>query len=188
VADWSLVETTIQTWVETLTGLDVVWKGRPRQPVFGDQGYIELSVGPERTVGQDDLIIAYNAAAPAGEEMEVTQEGARTFTLGIQIRTFDQSVDSNARHYASLIRKYCCMPRKTGEVLDPAGVAFARILSDTPVGTIHEGREMSVHQLDLLMNATDEASDTPIGYITTVKDADLETPEGTVVATMDFDV
>lgn len=189
MADWALIEMTLETWARAITGLDVVWRGRPRAPSFSDAGYVVLSLDSVATVGNDQLTTNYITGAPAGQEIVTVQEGARTFTFGMQIRTYMQSVGHDARHYACLIRDRVCLPIVTGEALDAAGIAFARILGDTAlVNDEHDGRMMSVHQMDLRMNAVAVTSDTPIGYIDTADEAEAQIPPGNTVAIVDLEV
>lgn len=186
--NWTLVETTLQSWVEGLTGLPATWQGSPPKPSFSDAGHLVLSITANRALGHPELVTTYNVSAPAGEEMETTQDNVETFTFGVQIRTYGQSPSTDATYRAHLIRSQCCMPVKTDAVLEVANLAYARILADTPVATLHDGRTMSVHQVDILINTSDSTSDTPVGYISTVDDAELEVPEGTPVGTYDFEV
>ncbi len=133
----------------------------------------------------------YTDPAPApdvGTSVQYTQQGARTFVFGIQVRSMEQRVDRDAKHYASLIRDRVALPTLTGAALDAADIAFATIVGDAYVPTVKDDRKMSVHQLDLKINAFAVADDTPTTWIETIEDADLELPEGTVVDTVDFTV
>ena len=189
MANWSTIETTLATWVRNLTGLHVAWKGRPRSPSFSNTGWCELSISGEKTVGNDNIIIEEDTGTPdPGEELLVSQDGARSFVFGVQIRTFRQDVGHDARHFASLIRDRVCMPVTTGEVLAAADVAFAKIVGDIPVDFELDGRPMSIHQLDLLMLTTSLVFDAPMGYISEVHEASVEVPLGTVVQTIDIPV
>lgn len=186
--DWTLVETTLTTWAEDLTGLPASWNGSPPSPSFDDEGYLLLSITANTGLGHPELLATYNSGAAAGEEMETVQETVETFTFGIQVRTYEQSPGRDATYRANLVRAQACMPTKTGAVLDLANLAFARVLGDVPIGTIHDGRVMSVHQLDLLINTKESMADTPTGYIQTVHEASAEIPEGTQVAVVDLEL
>ncbi len=192
MADWSAIETALEAWVTALTGLRTHWRGRPRAkgfPASGAQAYCLLSIDGIQTVGNDQLNTVYTPAVPdVGTSVQVSQKGARTFVFGIQIRSSEQRVDQDAKHYASLIRDRVDLPTLTAQALDVADIAFATIIGDAPVATVHDKREMSVHQLDLKMNAIAVADDTPATWIETVKDADLEAPEGTVRSTNTYTV
>ena len=139
-------------------------------------------------MGVDTVWTEYDVTAAAGAEMRTYQEGDRTFVLGVQVRTWLQSVDVDAKHYTSELRDQVCLPVLTGAALDVADIAFARIVGDTYVGTIRDGREMSVHQFDLLMNASAVREDTATGWIETATDVDIEIPAGSVVLTEDIEI
>lgn len=166
------------------------WRGRPRAegfPAAGAQAYCLLSIDGIQTVGNDQLRTVYTPTVPdVGTSVQVSQQGARTFVLGIQIRTMEQRVDADAKHYASLIRDRVDLPTLTAAALDVADIAFAAIVGDVPVVTIKDARHMSVHQLDLKMNAIAVADDTPTTWIEEMPAADLELPEGTVRSTNDY--
>lgn len=188
MADWSLIEMTLGSWVTSITGLPVEWQDRPQNPNFNNAGFCLLSITSIKGVGMDSIVTSYDDEADAGEEMITTQDGARTFVFGVQIRTYDQRVDHDAKHYSSLLRDSAFLPVKTDAVLAAADIAIARVVGDTYIGTTQDQRAMSVHQLDFLLNAISSVSDTPTGYISEVKDAELQIPEGTTVATLDFEV
>ena len=160
------------TWVNDITGLSCYWGKRPRPNHFGD-AYAVLWIGSRRSVGNDDLITEYDDTAAAGSEIRTYQAGQRQFTFQIQVRTSRQSDDTDAMHYTSLLRDSVCLPEKSEAVFEEAGIAFARVLSETDVGELLDNRDLSVAQLDLLFNATAITEDTATGYIELLEDFDF---------------
>jgi len=187
VADWSTIETQLETWVGNTTGLDTHWAKRPRAMGFSDAGWCRLSIDARTTVGNDAIKFEYDVTAPAGARMRTYQRGARVFTFSVQVRTWLETVDVDAKNYTSLLRDRTGFP-SAKELFDVAEIAFATILGEPTFDTTQDGREMSVAQLDMRFNAASNVEDTATTWIETVTDADMETPEGTVVWTGDLDV
>lgn len=195
--DWSVIETQLSTWVNNVTGLPVYWQDRPSTDAvtgntgvpFNDNGRCMLSISAPVTVGRDMLAHTYDSTQPARSQMRVYQEGARTFTFSVQVRTYRQTVDLDAKHYTSLLRDRVDLPTTSTALFDVADIAYARILGEADTETVNAaGRKMSVAQIDFRFNATSTVEDTAIDWIETITDADLEIPEGTVVDTSDYTV
>lgn len=186
MADWSLIETTVAAWLTSITGLPTRWTGRPVKPTFSSNGYLVLSKSAVKTVGSPTLTEAWDDEE---DEVTYTSEASVSFTLGVKIVTQRASVDHDAQHFASLIMDRLFLRMTTGEVLDAADIAVARVLGDTPIGDqMIDGREMSVHQLDLRLNATASVSDTPVETIRTIVDAEADVPSGTTVWSGDITI
>ncbi len=183
MADWSLIRSTLEGWVEGVTGLEAVWRGQAVPPVFAD-AYIILHIEGRRTVGNDDIVVEYDPAQPIGQEMRTYQAGARQFTLSCQVRSSRASDDFDALNYTSLIRDAVCLPQRTRDVWDRADVAFCQVLSEADVSYILDARDMSIAQIDLLVNATSLVEDTKIGYVELLDDLkfqnELTTPPTTI--------
>jgi len=179
MADWSLIESTLEAWVLDVTGLPTYWRGRPRAPSFLNAGYALLDITGRRTVGVDDVVVEYDATQSAGQEIRGYQSGQRVFTFSVQIRTQRQSVDNDAKNYTSLIHDSLRLPIKTVAPLAAASIAVASVLSDTDISQTLDGRDLSIAQIDIRMNAGSQTEDTPTGYIARVKNAAIEIPEGT---------
>ena len=188
MADWSTIETTLEAWVLSITGLPTYWRGRPRASEFSNTGYALLSISARRTLGVDQVDREYDVTQPAGEEIRTYQSGQRVFTFAVQIRTQRQTVDVDAKHYTSLIHDSLRMPTKTVAALAVADIAVATVLADTDIDQGLDGRDLSIAQIDIRMNAKSITEDTPVGYIETIRGAVLEIPEGTPVWTGDFDL
>jgi hypothetical protein len=63
MADWSVIEAALGGWVNTITGLPVIWRKRPQSPTFDTAGYALLEISAIRSKGQlDDLEYEYDAA------------------------------------------------------------------------------------------------------------------------------
>ncbi len=183
--DQSLIETTLEAWVRGITGLPARWAGRPVKPSMSSAGYLVLSIDSIVVRGLPTLTERWDSVA---DKVIYTQEQSLTFTFGVQVRAQRQGVDHNARHFSSLIRDRLFLRQTTGEALDAAGIAVARILGDTPVSTEIDGRTMSVHQLDIRMNATSSVDDLPVETIRSLVDVEAEIPTGNTVWTGDIPV
>lgn len=178
MADWSLIETTLETWVENITGLPTYWRSRPSAPTYSDSGYVLLSISAIVTQGFDEVYTEYDDGAAAGSEVRSWQRGHRTFTLAAQVRAHRQAVDNDAKHYTSLLRDSIRMPVKTVDLLYEADIAVAKILAETVIDEDVTGREMSVAQLDIRINAKSVTEDTSVGYIATITGAVAEDENG----------
>jgi hypothetical protein len=178
MADWSLIRTTLGTWVTTVTGLTTYWRRRPRPAHFGD-AYALLDIVGRRTVGNDEVIQEYDATAAAGSQIRRYQVGQRQFTLPIQIRTSRQADDNDALEYTSLIRDQVYLPETSDDEFRAADIAIARILSEVEIDARLDNRDLSVAQIDLLMNAANLTEGIATGWIETLDDFefyDVENP------------
>lgn len=173
MADWSVIRSALEGWVEERTGLPAYWAKRPRGWPSQDGGYAILSISARQTVGNDMINSTYNSGADAGEEIEVAQEGSRTFVFGVQIRTFRQSDDVDALHYTSILRDSTSLPTLSTALFEAAGIDFASIVGEADIDSRLDGREVSVAQLDMLFNTTASVSDTATGYINTINDLEF---------------
>ncbi len=188
MADWSAIRIALETWIGTVTGLTCYWQKRPKPAHFGD-AYAMLSASKPRTLGNDEIITDYDDTQPAGEEIRIYQSGQRQFVFGVQVRTSRQSDDVDALHYTSLIRDRCCLPTADVAFL-AADIAFARIIGEADLDVRLDNRDMSVAQLDLMMNAYSLTEGTATGWIETLDDFefyDVDTPVP-VIWTGDIDV
>ena len=176
MADWSAIETALETWVLAVSGLTTYWRRRPRVAHFGD-AYALLDITGRRTVGNDELVTEYDATLPAGTEIRRYQVGQRQFTFSVQARTSRQTVDNDARHYTSLIRDRVCLAEISDSAFKAADIAFARVLSEMDTRQKLDNREMSIAQIDLLMNAGSLAEDTRTGWIETLEDFEFQDVE-----------
>lgn len=152
-------------WIEARTDLPVHVERRPRGWPSQDGGYVILALRERSNVGVDMITSSYDDSAPDGEEIEVAQEGARTLTARIQVRTFRQSDGRDAAHYAAILRNSACLPQLSRSVFGPAGIEYAAVIGEVDVDAELDGRDVSVAQLDLLFNATSSVSDEPTGYV-----------------------
>ena len=186
MADWSTIEAALEDWVGGITGLPVYWRHRPFAASFNNDGLALLSIISRKSLGHEDLTYTDTGTTP-GEEIVYYQSGQRQFTLRVQIRTHRQTVGKDAKQYTSEIRDRLALPATTTAPWSEAGIAFARVLSEIGFDSRLDGRELSVANLDILVNASALAEDAPIGYIETVHDADLEL-DSTVRWTGDLEV
>lgn len=186
MADWSAIRSAIETWVASITGLPVYWRRRPRGWVSEEGGYVLLDTMSHVTRGTDQVVLEYDAAAATGSEYTHYQLGQRTFVLEIQVRTWRTSDDVDSLHYTSLVRDSLRLP-STAAAFAAVDVAIARAASEIRIDDTQDDRQMSVSQLDILINAISSRADTPTGYIETVE-GDLEVPEGSSAWTGDFEV
>jgi len=136
----------------------------------------------------DEVAVEYDDTQPAGQEIRGYQQGQRTFTFAVQIRTQRQSVDVDAKHYTSLIHDSLRLPQRTVAPLAAADIAIASVIADVDLDDTLDGRDLSIAQIDIRMNAKARTEDTPVGYISRIKDAELEVPEGTSRGTFSFDL
>ena len=173
MANWSLIRSTIGTWIANRTGLPVHWNKRPRGWFAEDAGYVILRIIGRRSVGLDQVTYTYDATAAAGSEIQYSQNGTRQFTLQVQVRTMLQSDDEDALHYTSLIRDSISLPQLSTSVLAAAEIDFANILGEVEIEETLDGRELSIVTLDILFNAYSSTDDTATGYIEEINDMEF---------------
>jgi len=188
MADWSLIETTLETWVQDITGLPTAWRERPVAPTYASAGYAYLSISSIRTRGVDEIHTEYDSGEAAGEEIRSWQRGQRTFTFGIQFRISRQSVDYDAKHYTSLIHNSLRLPVATVQPLYAADISIATVLSTTDISEMVDRRDLSVAQIDLRMNAQSVTEDTPTGYIETITGAIMEDGDANEIWSGDIEI
>jgi len=188
VADWSVIEPALSGWVTARTGLPAHYGKRPRAHQFSDDGWVRLYILGRSTVGNDMIRREYDATQPASQEIRTYQDGARQFTLQCQVRCQRAGVDHDAKHYTSLLRDSVDLPNDSTAVFAAADIAFAAVASEVELDELQDGRARSIAQIDLRFNAISKTEGTGDAYITTIKDADLELPEGTVRSTNDYTV
>jgi hypothetical protein len=189
MADFIPYRTALAGWVTALCGLPTQWADYPKDIAYNERGWCDLSISGDLTVGRDEVNDEYDSTEPDPTvSVRTYQEGARTFTFGIKIMTWIAKANLDAEFYAREIRDQLALPKLSQARLQAAGLAVAHILADVPVVTQQDGRPVSVHQLDIMMNTTSRREDTPGTWIETVADVDLEVPAGNVVATFDIDV
>ena len=182
--DWSLIRTTLQTWVESITGLTAYWQ---RQPDGGgwssawgttgspDRGYIVLDIIGRRGVGLDSIEYEHDDTAAAGSEIRLYQRGQRQFTLTAQVRCFTSFDDFDSKNYTSLLRDSTSLPTRSEAVFRAAGIAFARIMADVSPGTYElDGREVDISEIQFRFNGTAEVEDTATGYVESLTDFELQ--------------
>lgn len=188
MADFVPIRTALEGWVTALTGLPTQWADYPKSIAYDEQGYCELSISGDLTVGNDEVNDEYDDTQPQGSQIRTFQEGARTFVFGVKINTWIAKANADAEFYARELRDQLALPKKSAALLRAADLAVATVQLDAPIGTtVQDGRPVSIHQFDIKMNTTSRREDTPGTWIETVADVDLEIPPGTPVATFDID-
>lgn len=186
MADWSVIETTLETWVGNITGLPTYWRTRPAAPTYADTGYVLLSISGIRTLGLDEVYSEYDSGADAGEEYESWQRGQRVFTLEAQVRCQRTTVDYDAKNYTSLLRDSLRLPVKTIEVINAADIAIDQVLTEVDITELVNSRDMSVAQIDIRFNTKSVTADTPVGYIATITGAAAKDEDGNTLWTGDL--
>lgn len=179
--DRNAIETAVQAWLAATTGLDpskiTLTNAKIPQPV---QPYLELTIPePQRVGGQDEVRWAYDAAAPAGQEMTATVYGEREFVARVQ--AFTAAATGNLDAQGSLTAANYLSRAQTGirrpsvhQALQDAGLAFIRVEAFNDLsgrrGPFGGGRA----QMDVRFRCVDTQDDTPTGFINT------STPVGTL--------
>ena len=187
MADWATIEAALSGWVESITGLRAFWRGRPFSAPWTD-GFAVLSISGRRHLGNDEIVYEYDSTADPGEEIIVTQEGQRQFTLSIMFRLQTQATGNDAKVYSQMIRDSVALPTRSRLVFEAAGIDFAYVISETDIEALIDGREMSITQIDLRFNYAAQTADTPTGYIATLEDFELQSPAGVTLFTGDIEV
>jgi hypothetical protein len=196
VPDWSTVETQLAAWVANVTGMPCYWSKRPTVNAVtgvtglphGDAGRCILTISGRNTVGNDMIVFEYDSTQPATAQMRTYQRGQRNFTLSVQVRTYRQTVDLDAKEFTDRLRDRTGVP-SSAAFFDAADIAFAKVLGETDdLTVVDRGREMSVAQIDLRFNGSAEFEDTATTWIEHITNADCEIPEGTLVSRNTYDV
>lgn len=183
IAAW-LKETTASR-IGAGDGLSVYWRGEPMpvRPAVYAICYLPSTVG----VGIDVREYEYDDAAPLGEEMRHFQTGQRRITLEVQIWSSRTSGHDDAGEYARRIVDRIRLTDWAGRFA-AAGIAFCNVAGSAYAGRLADDRQHVLHQLDLVFNATSLEEGSPIGWIKTVDEAELQIPEGTEQWTGDIPV
>ncbi|MBU0975154.1 hypothetical protein KKD03_05645 [Patescibacteria group bacterium] len=181
--DWPLIRTTLETWVESITGLPAYWRRQPDAGGWGsawgttgspDRGYIILDIIGRRGVGLDSIEYEHDATQAAGSEIRIYQRGQRQFTLAVQVRCFSATDDADSKTYTSLLRDSTSLPTRSEAVFAAADIAFARVMADVSPGIYElDGRDVDISEIQLRFNATAEVEDTATGYVESLTDFEL---------------
>ncbi len=183
----------LKSWVELLTptaiggsdGVTVYWDGVPRG--WQSMPIATCTLPQPIGLGTDEIIDDVDLGEPSGSEVRQYQTGQRQQTLSIKIETFQASGDADATVFAARVRNRLRL-RDGKTLLDTAGLAFASITLDLAVQGSTDERDNTARQLDILFNDVSTEEGTAVGYLETLEDAEMQTPEGTTKWTGDIPV
>lgn len=196
--DLSAIRTALETWVESITGLDVVWRDRKEKSgtvasQWGSgvgtskQARVLLYLSTPVTMGRDEARATYDDTAQPEVSIIHRQIGQRTIVLEVIVETHRASDDFDARHYTNLLRNRVVLPIQSTAVFDSADLSFNRIENEQDLTETVNKVGLSVAQMDIVFNSSSTVEDTPTTWIETAEST-LEVPEGTPVWTGDFQV
>lgn len=97
--DLGTVQTTITSWVEAVSGLQLEWGRQPQKIRTG--AFILAYAGAISKTGHDERDQSFNGGTG---NTEVRVVGVRTFPLTLSFRSFDQRLGESARQYAEKFR------------------------------------------------------------------------------------
>lgn len=151
--------------VASTTGIpaaSVFWGTRPR----GWTGpiYAVLRLESVVAVGRDSVRYDYDVARPLGAEIVPTADGIRSATWIVQVWSHSALDASDALQAVLALRDRLHMDT-VRDALQAVHVGIGAVLGSRNLDVTQDGREMSVAQIDIGINATSTATDTPIGYV-----------------------
>jgi hypothetical protein len=97
--DLSSVETTLVTWIEQASSLEVEWGKQPMKVHMGP--FILAYAGAITKIGHDERIQTYDANT---DSTSVRVVGVRRLPLRLSFRSFDQRLGDSARQFAEEFR------------------------------------------------------------------------------------
>ena len=172
--------------VTSTTGIpadSVYWAHRPRG--WTGERYAVCYLTAVAAQGRDAVTYAYDATAPRGAELTPTARGLRTATWTVQVTSHDATDAADALLAITSLRDRLHLD-EVRDALAAVGVGVGQVLALRDLETRQDGRELSVAQVEVLLNATSEATGTALGYVETwgIK-GEAELPDGTAVEIVD---
>lgn len=182
----STTTTTPQVWKEGLErlfdsiggGLPVCWKDDPR-PDLAD-GVILLKVLADLSQGVDEYRVAHdsslNSSSPP-KECQPTSCGSALVTLQVQVETFSQDANDQARTFQRKIRQRLRWP-SSREALATIETSLVDILTIPVVDKLEDNRHYSLATMDVRLNTIQVENDKAFGRIDTIEITPTITDDG----------
>ncbi len=115
--DWAVVEDAIQTFVKTASGINgkrVIWKDqngfRPGQAPPTEGVFITLLIGPQVPVGLPYVTKTFDEDAALGEEITVTANVLKSFTVSVQAFGSETVGANSALALLSMVQAKLALP------------------------------------------------------------------------------
>lgn len=159
------IRTALSAVVASATGIptaSIYWRERPRG--WTGSIYAVLRLESVVAVGRDAVRYDYDVTRPLGAELVPTADGIRSATWIVQVWSHS-SLDADDALQAVLALRDALHFDTVRDALQAVDVGIGDVLGSRNLDTTQDGREMSVAQVDIGINATSTATDTPIGYV-----------------------
>ena len=147
--DWVSIQTAIESWFETSTGISADFLNAKRPVRLKPRGFLEIT--DSRRVGGTELRYIENIGAPAGSEMEPAILGVQQFTLSVQVHSRSQKPGENAMFYLEKARNGLRIP-STKQILADANLSIAGTAPLVHLDTAFDNRIESRAALDIIFN------------------------------------
>lgn len=183
--DRKAIENAIRQWVLTASGFPdqrVIWRNENGNALA--ENYIDIALGGELTLGVDAETHDFDAMRPAGEEIEITIEGDREFSVSVECFTkaaTEQLAEATARTVLSQVQTKLGLPSNRA-ALYAVGVACFDLGSVQWVPAVIETGFQGRAVIEPRFYARDDASERT-GYIKRVEVLDTVTGNVIVIDT-----
>jgi len=166
--DWAGIETAIETWFETSTGISADWKNDSRPVRFKPRGFLRIL--SSRRLGGTQLIYVEDTGAPAGSEMVPLAVAQHQFTLSVQVVSRSQKPSEDARFFLEKARTNLTSPTNK-KILQDANLSISRSEALINMDTVFDNRVESRANMDIIFNTTECESFTsePTGFVDKVE-------------------
>lgn len=196
VIDWATIRDAIYDWFFAATELPTIWADQDAPQALYPYATLNVVGGPRRIGGKDNIIRTTDLGQ-VGEEVELSHEGPRLFTVGCQIHV-GQSTDangirqepspaSNARALMSTAE--AALEFETArQLFKDAALAFVRTFSVQSLDVVIAGEFISRVQMDVEF-ATKLKAVERVTFIEKIEiTGTFEPPEGPPTFDEDFSV
>lgn len=170
--DWASIETTVDSLVTNLSGVNVQWAYAPRDfraPGALGAGVVGfLQAGGVRSIGQgDEIIYAYDGGT---DSLGATVVGRREMTITVRFESRLATLGNSARATAELVRTKLWRPGSLSALREGAGIALNTIGPAVDISYPDGNRMVDAWAFDLFLSVPSivapEAAD---DYIETVE-------------------
>ena len=162
MADWAAIETGLESWFESVTGLRLEWRndagaGRllPKAKAFGQI----ISVVQE---GGNELVYDFDSGEPAGADMIPTVFGKRLVTVQFMVHSRSQKPSDDARFHLEKARNAIRKP-SAQKILEDAGIAHVSEGALVILDTVFDKRWESRASFDIIVRVLDVVTYTTEG-------------------------
>lgn len=152
--DLGAVQTTLTSWIETYSGVEVEWGRLPQ--VIHPSAFVLAYLGAITKAGHDERIQVYDFDS---DSTSVTVVGVRRMVVRLSFRSFDQRLGGSARQFAENFR-VALHSQTSWDTLRDAELSYIDTGELVDSDYIWSGRMVSQTDMDLILGIRASTADT----------------------------